>query len=80
MSISAQNIKAKAHELGFNLVGLTHAQPSPHLNAYLHWVDNGMHGKMGYLARDDRLIRRHDLNVILPGVQTLILVGMDYRA
>ncbi|MEL6149582.1 MAG: tRNA epoxyqueuosine(34) reductase QueG [Chloroflexota bacterium] len=80
MSISVQNIKAKAHELGFNLVGLTRAESSPHLNAYLRWVDNGMHGNMGYLAREDRLARRHDLNVILPDVQTLILVGMDYRA
>ncbi len=34
---------------------------------------------MGYLARPDRLARRQDLNVILPGVRSLVLVGLDYR-
>jgi len=33
---------------------------------------------MGYLARPDRLTRRRDLSVILPGVRTLIIIGMDY--
>jgi epoxyqueuosine reductase len=37
-----------------------------------------MHGQMGYLARPDRLARRQDLNVILPGVQTIICVGLEY--
>ena len=38
-----------------------------------------MHGAMGYLARPDRIARRQDLNVILPGVKSLIMVGLDYR-
>ena len=80
MSISARNLKTKAIELGFNLVGITRAEPSPHLNAYLDWIADGMHGNMGYLARPDREARRRDLNVILPGVQSMILVGLDYRA
>jgi epoxyqueuosine reductase len=33
---------------------------------------------MGYLARPDRLARRRDLSVILPGVRTLVMVGLDY--
>lgn len=37
-----------------------------------------MHGRMDYLARPDRINRRQDLNVILPGVQTIICVGLDY--
>lgn len=80
MPLRAQDIKAKALALGFNVVGITPAVPSPHLDAYLRWVDDGMHGSMGYLARPDRQARRRDLNVVLPGVQSLILVGMDYRA
>ncbi len=39
-----------------------------------------MHGDMGYLAREDRLARRRNLNVILPGVQSIIMVGLDYHA
>lgn len=33
---------------------------------------------MDYLARPDRMTRREDLNVILPGVQSLVCVGLDY--
>jgi epoxyqueuosine reductase len=73
-------VKEKAFELGFNLVGVTRAQPSPHLDAYLRWIDAGMHGKMGYMARPDREARRRDLTVILPGAQAMLLVGVDYRA
>jgi len=72
-------IKAKSHELGFNLVGITPARPAPHLQAYFQWLDAQMHGSMGYLAREDRLVRRRDLNAILPGVRSLIIVGLDYH-
>ena len=68
----------QAQALGFNMVGLVTAVPSPNLNAYLNWIEAEMHGQMGYLARPDRLARRQDLNVILPGVQTLICVGLEY--
>ena len=60
------------------MVGVVTAVPSPNLNAYLEWIDAEMHGQMGYLARPDRLARRQDLNVILPGVQTIICVGLAY--
>lgn len=71
-------IKAKALDLGFSLVGLAPARPAPHLEAYLKWVGAGMHGQMSYLGRADRLARRRDLNLILPGAKTLIVVGVDY--
>ena len=75
---SSELIKAQALALGFNRIGLIRAEPARHLNAYLRWIEAGLHGEMGYLARPDRLARRRDLNVILPGVRTLILVGLDY--
>jgi epoxyqueuosine reductase len=76
---SAARLKAKAVELGFNLVGITRAEPSPYLDAYLRWVQAGMQGEMGYMARPDRVERRGDLNVILPGVRSLVVVGLDYH-
>ncbi len=79
-TVSAQALKTHARELGFNLVGLTRAEPSPQLSAYFRWIDAGMHGTMGYMARPDRQARRRDLNAILPGVKSLIVVGLDYRA
>lgn len=73
-----QQIKQKARELGFNMIGFIPARPARRLAAYLHWVDNEMHGRMAYMARPDRISRRQDLNLILPGVQTIICVGLDY--
>ncbi len=67
-----------ALKLGFNRVGITPAKPSPTLDAYLVWIDHNMHGQMQYLAREDRRVRRQDLNIILDGVQSLIIVALDY--
>ena len=80
MNVSAQAVRLRAAELGFNLVGITPAAPSPRLDAYFRWIDAAMHGTMGYMAREDRQARRRDLNVILPGVRSLIVVGLDYHA
>ncbi|MCS6910539.1 MAG: tRNA epoxyqueuosine(34) reductase QueG [Anaerolineales bacterium] len=78
--LSAAALKARARDLSFNLVGITPARPAPHLDAYLRWVEAGYHGEMNYMAREDRLARRRDLNQILPGVRSLVMVGLDYRS
>jgi epoxyqueuosine reductase len=78
-TFSAAALKARALAAGFNLVGITQAAPSPTLDAYLRWAEAGMHGNMGYMARPDRVARRRDLDVILPGARSLVIVGMDYR-
>lgn len=75
---SSAQLKARAQALGFNLVGITPARPAPHLAAYMRWIENAMHGEMNYMARADRVARRRDLNVILSGAQSLILVGVDF--
>lgn len=78
MNLTAQ-LKERALALGFNMVGITAARPSRHLQAYLDWIEQARHGEMGYMARPDRVIRRQDLNVILPGVQSIVSVGLDYE-
>jgi epoxyqueuosine reductase len=79
-TLSASALKRKAAELGFNSVGIAPAEPSPRLDAYLAWIAAGMHGEMNYMARPDRIARRRDLNVILPSVRSVIMVGLDYHA
>jgi len=76
--ISAAAVRAQALSLGFSLVGLTPARPAPHLPAYLAWIEAGWHGEMNYLARADRLARRRDLSLIVPGARSLIAVGVSY--
>ncbi len=80
MPFSARALKDHARALGFNLVGLTPARPAPHLAAYFRWIENEMHGSMAYMARPDRQARRADLNAILPGARSLLLVGLDYHS
>lgn len=77
---SAKSLKARAAQLGFNAVGIAPAAPSPRLDAYFRWLEADMHGTMTYMARPDRQARRRDLNEILPGVQSIVLVGLDYHA
>ena len=79
MLLPASALKGRARELGFNLIGVTPARPAPHLAAYFRWIEAQMHGEMGYMARPDRAARRQDLNVILPGVRSLVVVGLDYH-
>jgi epoxyqueuosine reductase len=77
--LSLTFVKQAAASLGFTFCGVVPATPSPTLDAYLRWIDAGMHGAIGYMARPDRVARRQDLSVILPGVKSLIMVGLDYR-
>ncbi|MBN1200343.1 MAG: tRNA epoxyqueuosine(34) reductase QueG [Anaerolineae bacterium] len=78
MTFSADRTRQTAAALGFTQVGIIPADPSPRLDAYRRWIAAGLHGRMGYLARPDRQIRREDLNVIVPGARALIIVALDY--
>ena len=71
-------LKARAVGLGFNRVGVIPAAPARRLDAYLAWIAAGRHGEMGYMARPDRVARRRDLDVVLPGARSLVVVGLDY--
>jgi epoxyqueuosine reductase len=71
-------LKRKATALGFNRVGVIPAGPARRLDAYLRWIAAGMQGEMGYLDRPDREARRRDPGVILPGVRSVVVVGLDY--
>ncbi|HEX6384249.1 MAG TPA: tRNA epoxyqueuosine(34) reductase QueG, partial [Anaerolineae bacterium] len=71
-------LKTRARSLGFSMAGVVPAAPGRRLDAYLRWIASEQHGQMGYMARPDRVARRQDLNVILPGVHSIVCVGLDY--
>ncbi len=64
--------------LGFDVVGIAPVRPVPDREAYRSWLRRGYHGEMGYLARSDRVERRVDPSRILPGVRSVICVGLNY--
>ncbi len=78
MPYLTEKVTTRALELGFDAVGIAPAEPGEHLPFYLEWIAAGHHGDQAYLARPDRLARRQDLRVILPGVHSLVVVGMHY--
>ena len=77
MSLTEQ-IRNQARDLGFDLVGIAPAHPTPYLDAYRSWLAHGYHGEMGYLARPDRVERREDPARVLPGARSVVCVGLNY--
>ena len=41
-------------------------------------MEDGRHGDMGYLAREDAIARRADLRRTLPSVRSVVVVGHEY--
>lgn len=78
MSDLSSELQQRAGELGFNSVGVSIAAPARRLDAYLRWIDHDRHGEMGYMARPDRVERRQNPPIILPGLQSIISVGLSY--
>lgn len=73
----AEQIKQKARELGFSLVGITSAQPSQHTDYFRQWLADGKAGEMHYLT--NRFAERTDPSVYFPGVRSIICVAANYR-
>ncbi len=69
-------IKSLALEAGFDLAGITAAEPSVFSEAYRSWIDKGYAGEMEYLARN--LHRRLDPRELLPNARSIIVVAMNY--
>jgi epoxyqueuosine reductase len=75
---TSRRIRAEAARLGFDLCGVTSADPPPHTAAYLEWLEAGRHGEMAYLAEARNLARRLDPRLVLPGCQSILTLAMRY--
>jgi epoxyqueuosine reductase len=64
--------------MGLSQVGVTHTGPSEHLPFYRDWLEAGHHGDMGYLAREDAVERRGNLQLTLPEALTAVVVTQGY--
>lgn len=73
---SAERVKALAQAQGFDAVGLTSAHPTVWADYFHDWIEQGRHAEMAWLARDPE--RRTDPCLVLPGAQSLIVVGLNY--
>ena len=73
----AGDIKRRARELGFDLVGIADARPTPYRDYLRNWLDDGQAGTMRYLA--ERFDERTDPAAYLPGARSVICVAMNYH-
>ncbi|MDR7519009.1 MAG: tRNA epoxyqueuosine(34) reductase QueG [Armatimonadota bacterium] len=72
-------VKAQAAEIGFDLAGITTADPFPEADAaYQRWIEAGMHAGMAYMsAHRDRV---GDPRRARPGARSIVAVAMNYYA
>jgi epoxyqueuosine reductase len=71
-------LKAQARDLGFELAGIASPGPLPHGDFYRAWLARGYAAGMAYLARPDAVAKRLDVRQVLPGVQSVVVVGKNY--
>ena len=71
-----EQIKARARDIGFDLVGITTAQPPQHSQHLREWLAKDFHGEMGYLARNAD--KRVNPNKILADARSIVVVGLNY--
>src|SRR5437660_8885421 len=71
-------LKAEARSLGFALVGIARAGEADDFPRLQDWLARGYAGSMAYM-QTHAAARRHPES-ILPDVQSVVMVGMEYGA
>ncbi len=71
-------IRRLAADAGFERVGLAPLQPSDHHTLYRAWIQRGLHGTMGYLARQDAIDARLDPRTRWPELRSAMVVAHHY--
>lgn len=77
-AVNLRFVHDAAAECGFDLAGVTAARPAPDFTRFRHWVDRGLAGEMRYLTDHRAGIRSHP-EKLLPGVRSIVCVGMVYN-
>jgi epoxyqueuosine reductase len=75
--LTAELVRERALEMGFDLVGFAPAGPAPGADQFMRWLSAGYHGQMAYLARAPE--RRLDPRRVLAASRTVVIVGVSYE-
>lgn len=80
LDLTAQ-VKAKARQLGFEAVAIARADQAleADFDRYLRFIDQGMHGEMGWLADWAEARRRLDTESILAGAKSVVCLARRYQ-
>ena len=77
--LDSEPVKARARELGFDLVGVAPAEPTLESAFYPSWLERGYHGSMRYLE-GRRGEMRADPRSLMPAARSVVCVGLVYNA
>ena len=73
----SERIKESAKKAGFELIGIAKAEAmDEEFERYQEWIASGHHATMQYMERN--LEKRKDIREILPGAESVIVVGLSY--
>jgi epoxyqueuosine reductase len=75
--LTAERVKEKAQEIGFDLCGIAPAGAWPELAFFREWLARGHAGHMGYLPRTARV--REDVRQILPSARSVVATATLYH-
>ena len=73
--LTAGNIKRRALEIGFDLVGIAPPSAITDLEFLPQWIKKGYGGEMNYLTNP----KRQDPRQVLPSVKSIVCVGLIYN-
>jgi epoxyqueuosine reductase len=77
--INSSIVRDLAAGCGFDLAGIARPGPVTDFSRFRHWADRGLAGEMKYLT-DHRAEMRSHPEHLLPGVQSIICVGIVYNS
>ena len=77
MAVTSEFIKQLASNIGFDLCGITRAEPiKPADHNYREWIRRGYHADMEWMTKYSD--RRCDASKLFDGARSVIVVGLNY--
>jgi len=78
MTISQDEIKARAIRLGFSFIGFTPAEQTPHFSQYVDFISNHALGDLVFLSKPYVITGRENPATLLDNAKTIIILGVCY--
>ncbi len=75
--MTADDVKALARDVGFDLCGIAPAEAFPELRFLDEWLERGYAGEMRYMTRSAR--RRSDVREVVPSARSVVSLGTLYN-
>ena len=75
--ITSSGIKARAHDLGFDLCGISPVDEFPELAYLREWIAQGYAGEMAWMTRTAD--KRADVRLVVPGARSVIVTATLYN-